>query len=127
MRAILVILAVAGIFGVAPESRAQSPSPIGLYGHWSSARFPGAGGDIKLADIVVSADGAFVGQVFFTGSPCAVWANFSGRVYGDTATLSMYVGNCGLDEVTLQRRGPHSWVGTYRAQYPDEGTVEMVE
>jgi hypothetical protein len=40
--------------------------------------------------------------VFFTGSPCAVWANFSGRLYGDTATLSMVVGPCGLSEVTLQ-------------------------
>src|SRR2546430_5407358 len=61
--------------------------------------------------------------VFFRGSPCAVWANWSGRLYGDTATMSMVVGPCGLREVTLQREGP-GWVGTYRSQYPDEGTVE---
>jgi hypothetical protein len=119
-------LTLAAVLGLAPAAVAQSPSPIGLYGHWSSARYPGAGGDLKLSDIAVSADGAFVGRVFFTGSPCAVWANFSGRIYGDTAVLSMYVGNCGLDEVTLHRQGP-GWTGTYRAQYPDEGTVEMVD
>ena len=124
--AVAALLALAALAGLAGSVRAQSPSPIGLYGHWSSARYPGAGGDIKLGDIATSADGAFVGRVFFTGSPCAVWANFSGRLYGDTAVLSMYVGNCGLDEVTLQRRGG-GWVGTYRAQYPDEGTVVMVE
>jgi len=121
----IALLAFANIFAVAATSRAQSP--IGLYGHWSSARFPGSGGDIKLSDIVVSADGQFVGRVFFTGTPCAVWANFTGRLYGDTATLSMYVGNCGLDEVTLQRNGPGSWVGAYRSAYPDEGSVEMVQ
>jgi len=124
--AAVVLLALAGICGGVAEGRAQSPSPIGLYGHWSSARFPGSGGEIKLADIVVNGEGVFVGQVFFTGSPCAVWANFSGRIYGDTAMLSMTVGNCGLDEVTLHRRGP-GWVGTYRSQYPDEGTVEMTD
>ena len=85
----------------------------------------GAGGQVQLKEIAVNAGGAFVGQVFFTGSPCAMWANFSGRIIGDTATLSMYVGNCGLDEVTLHRQG-NIWVGTYRAQYPDEGTVTMV-
>jgi hypothetical protein len=121
----IALLALAGIFGFAETGRAQSP--IGLYGHWSSARFPGAGGDVKLTDIVVNADGEFAGRVLFTGTPCAVWANFTGRLYGDTATLSMYVGNCGLDEVTLQRRGPGSWVGSYRSAYPDEGTVEMVQ
>jgi hypothetical protein len=119
----MILLAIAGIFGSAATSRAQSP--IGLYGSWSSARFPGSGGQIQLADIDVSPDGAFVSRVFFTGSPCAVWANFSGRLYGDTATLSMVVGPCGLNEVTLQRQGP-GWVGTYRSRYPDEGTVEMV-
>jgi hypothetical protein len=122
---VIVVLALAGLCGLAQPSRAQSP--IGLYGHWSSARFPGTGGDVKLADIVVNASGAFVGRVFFTGTPCAVWANFSGRVEGDVATLSMYVGNCGLDEVTLRRSGPGNWVGTYRSAYPDAGTVEMVQ
>jgi hypothetical protein len=119
----MIVLVIAGIFGFAATSPAQSP--IGLYGSWSSARFPGSGGEIQLTDIDVSADGVFVGRVFFTGSPCAVWANFSGRLYGDTATLSMVVGPCGLSEVTLQRQGA-GWVGTYRSQYPDEGTVEMV-
>jgi hypothetical protein len=38
---------------------------------------------------------------------------------------SMYVGACGLDEVTLHREG-NIWAGTYRAQHPDEGTVTMV-
>jgi hypothetical protein len=38
----------------------------------------------------------------------------------------MVVGNCGLDEVMLQRQGP-GWVGTYRSQYPDEGTVVMTQ
>jgi hypothetical protein len=91
-KAIFGFSALVGICGFAAAGFAQSPSPIGLYGHWSSAHFPGAGGDIKLADIVVSADGAFVGRVFFTGSPCAVWGNFSGRLYGDTTMLSMIVG-----------------------------------
>jgi hypothetical protein len=117
------MLALAGIVGFAAASLAQSP--IGLYGTWSSARYPGSGGQIQLRQIVVNAQGVFVGQVFFTGSPCAMWANFSGRVVGDTAMLSMYIGNCGLDEVTLHRQGA-IWVGSYRAQYPDEGTVTMV-
>ena len=117
------LLATACILGGAAASYAQSP--IGLYGTWSSARYPGAGGQVQLKEIAVNAGGAFVGQVFFTGSPCAMWANFSGRIIGDTATLSMYVGNCGLDELTLHRQG-NIWVGTYRAQYPDEGTVTMV-
>jgi hypothetical protein len=124
-KAAAVLLVLLGTAVIAASSRAQSPSPIGLYGHWSSARFPGGGGDIKLTDIVVNANGEFVGRVFFTGTPCAVWANFTGRLYGDTAVLSMVVGNCGLDEVALQRQGP-GWVGTYRSQYPDEGTVQML-
>jgi hypothetical protein len=124
-KALLVLLAAMGILGAtAGASRAQSP--IGLYGTWSSSRFPGAGGQIQLADIVVNSDGTFVGRVFFTGSPCAAWGNFSGRLYGNSATLSMVVGNCGLDEVMLQRQGP-GWVGTYRSQYPDEGTVVMTQ
>ena|ERR1700720_1521634 len=122
-RIVTVLLAAAIIFGFAAAGRAQSP--IGLYGTWSSLRYPGSGGQVQLRQIVVNAGGEFVGQVFFTGSPCANWANFSGRIFGDTATLSMYVGNCGLDEVTLHRQGA-IWVGTYRAQYPDEGTVTMV-
>jgi hypothetical protein len=122
-RVVTGLLGLAGIFGFAAASVAQSP--IGLYGTWSSARYPGSGGQVRLADIVVNAQGVFIGQVMFTGSPCANWANFSGRIVGDIATLSMYVGNCGLDEVTLHRQGA-IWVGTYRAQYPDEGTVTMV-
>ena len=122
-RIVTALLALAGIAGFAAASLAQSP--IGLYGTWSSMRFPGSGGQVQLRQIVVNAEGAFVGQVFFTGSPCANWANFSGRIVGDTATLSMYVGACGLDVVTLHRQGA-IWVGTYRAQYPDEGTVTMV-
>jgi hypothetical protein len=124
MRKVLTaFLAAAGILGCAAPGFAQSP--IGLYGTWSSLRYPGSGGQVKLADIAVNAEGAFVGRVFFTGSPCAMWANFSGRSFGDTVTLSMYVGACGLDVVTLHREG-NIWVGTYRAQYPDEGTVTMV-
>jgi hypothetical protein len=122
-RIVTAVLALAGIAGFAAASLAQSP--IGLYGTWSSMRFPGSGGQVQLRQIVVNAEGVFVGQVFFTGSPCANWANFSGRIVGDTATLSMYVGACGLDVVTLHRQGA-IWVGTYRAQYPDEGTVTMV-
>lgn len=125
-KATLVLLGLIGIGGFAGASLAQGPSPIGLYGHWASARFPGAGGQIKLAAIAVNADGAFAGRVFFTGSPCAVWGDFTGRIIGDTAMLSMTVGNCGLDEVILHRQGP-GWVGTYRSQYPDEGTVEMTD
>jgi len=112
---VIALLVAAGMVGFAGPSRAQSP--IGLYGTWSSAMYPGSGGQVQLADIVVNAEGAFVGRVFFTGSPCAVWANFSGRVGGDTAMLSMYVGNCGLDEVTLHRQG-NIWVGTYGRNIP---------
>jgi hypothetical protein len=108
----VILLAIVGIFGFAATSLAQSP--IGLYGRWSSARSPGSGGEIQLTDIAASDDGAFVGRAFFTGSPRAVWANFSGRLYGDTASLSMVVGPCGLSEVTLQRQGA-GWVGTYRS------------
>jgi len=122
-KALIGVLAAAGIVGFAATSRAQSP--IGLYGTWASTLHPGAGGRIQLADIVINGAGVFVGQVMFSGSPCANWANFSGRIVGDTATLSMYVGNCGLDVVTLHREGA-VWVGTYRAQYPDAGTVTMV-
>ncbi len=122
-RILAALMAALSIFGFAGASVAQSP--IGLYGTWSSVRYPGSGGQIRLADIVANAQGVFVGQVMFSGSPCANWANFSGRVIGNTATLSMYVGNCGLDEVTLHRQG-NIWVGTYRAAYPDEGTVTMV-
>jgi hypothetical protein len=125
-RTFAVMLAATGLLALAAgESRAQSP--IGLYGSWSSSRFAGAGGQIQLSDIVTHPDGSFVGRVFFTGSPCATWGNFSGQVFGNTATLSMMVGNCGLDEVTLQRQGPGSWVGTYRSQFPDEGTVVMTQ
>jgi len=121
--ALAVFLVITGFFGNAETSLAQSP--IGLYGSWASSRYPGAGGQVQLREIVTNASGVFVGQVFFTGSPCAMWANFSGRVYGDTVVLSMYVGSCGLDVVTLHRSGP-GWVGTYRAQYLDEGTVTML-
>jgi hypothetical protein len=122
-KAAIVLLAVAGIFGGAGASLAQSP--IGLYGQWSSGRYPGVGGQVHLDSVVTNAAGEFVGRVSFSGSPCAGWANFSGRSMGNTVVLSMFVGNCGPDEVTLHRQGP-GWVGTYRTNQ-DIGSVEMVQ
>jgi hypothetical protein len=121
-RMAIALLTVAGILGFAAASQAQSP--IGLYGTWASGRYPGVGGQVHLDSVVVNAAGEFVGRVSFSGSPCADWANFSGRTMGDTVTLSMTVGNCGPDEVTLHREGP-GWVGTYRT-LQDVGTVMMV-
>jgi hypothetical protein len=127
MRKPAAILFLIGLFGLPPAGSAFAQSPIGLYGQWSSSVFPGASGQIQLADIAVSGDGVFVGRVFFTGSPCAIWANFSGRLYGDTAVLSMYVGSCGLTEVTLHRVGNAAWSGSYRSAIPDAGMVQMVQ
>ena len=118
-----VLLAIAGVFGGGAASLAQSP--IGLYGTWSSGRYPGVGGQVHLDSVVTTAAGEFVGRVSFSGSPCADWANFSGRTMGDAVVLSMIVGNCGPDEVTLHRQGPR-WIGTYRTPQ-DLGTVEMVQ
>jgi hypothetical protein len=121
-RIVTGLFALAGVVGFAAASLAQSP--IGLYGTWSSARYPGVGGQVHLDSVVVNAAGEFVGRVSFSGSPCADWANFSGRTMGDITTLSMIVGNCGLDEVTLRREG-NIWVGTYRTPQ-DVGSVTMV-
>jgi hypothetical protein len=121
---------VAGVgIPVRPAPPAPVPgaaqNPFGAFGQWSSTAHPGAGGLIRFADVTVSADGALAGRVVFTGSPCAVAALFSGRVYGETAVLSMYVGQCGLTQVTLQRSGL-GWSGTYRSQNPDSGVVQIV-
>jgi hypothetical protein len=118
-----VLLAIAAVFSGGAASLAQSP--IGLYGTWSSGRYPGVGGQVHLDSVVTNAAGEFVGRVSFSGSPCADWANFSGRTMGDTVVLSMIVGNCGPDAVTLHRQGSR-WIGTYRTPQ-DLGTVEMVQ
>jgi hypothetical protein len=121
----ILILAVAALcwLGAAP-GRAQAP-PIGLYGTWTSTVHPGAGGQIKLTDLQVAGDGSMVGRIFFTGSPCAIWANFSGRSYGNAAQFSMIVGPCGLTTVMLQWQGA-AWIGSYTSQFPDAGMVQMV-
>ncbi len=122
-KAATVLLAIAAVFGGGAASLAQSP--IGLYGTWSSGRYPGVGGQVHLDSVVTNAAGEFVGRVSFSGSPCADWANFSGRTMGDAVVLSMIVGNCGPDAVTLHRQGSR-WIGTYRTPQ-DLGTVEMVQ
>jgi hypothetical protein len=123
MRRIGVAL-LAGAFGAwAGASLAQSP--IGLYGTWSSGRFPGVGGQVHLDSVVGNANGEFAGRVSFSGSPCADWGNFQGQVMGDIVRLSMYVGACGLDVVTLHRMG-NTWVGTYETPN-DIGSVTMVQ
>jgi|SRR5580698_8955007 hypothetical protein len=124
MRKILfLLLALVGFGLLAPASLAQSP--IGLYGNWASSRYPGVGGQVHLDSVVTNAGGEFVGRVSFSGSPCAAWGNFQGRVVGDTVSLSMYVGVCGLDVVTLHRMG-NTWVGAYQTPN-DAGTVTMVQ
>jgi hypothetical protein len=115
--ALLTLAALAG--------PAFAQSPIGLYGTWASSRIPGAGGQVHLDSVVTNSAGEFVGRVSFSGSPCADWGNFQGRVMGDTVTLSMYVGACGLDVVNLHRMG-NTWVGTYQTPN-DIGTVMMVQ
>jgi hypothetical protein len=120
---VIALLAVAGICALAATSLAQSP--IGLYGTWASGRYPGVGGQVHLDSVVTNSAGEFVGRVSFSGSPCADWGQFSGRVTGNIVTLSMYVGACGLDVVTLHRGG-NAWVGTYQTPN-DVGTVMMVQ
>jgi len=124
MRKILAALLALTVMGsLATASLAQSP--IGLYGTWASSRFPGVGGQVHLDSVVTNAAGQFVGRVSFSGSPCADWANFSGRVMGDTVTLAMTIGACGPDEVELHRQG-NVWIGTYRT-LQDIGSVTMVQ
>jgi hypothetical protein len=115
-----------------PRPRTQSPtqmlqqSPFGSYGRWSSTAYPGAGGEVQLTDIALIPDGTMVGRIFFSGSRCAAWANFSGRVDGEAVVLSMYVGQCGLTVATL-RHVATGWAGTYRSQYPDAGVVQIAQ
>src|ERR1700693_2789940 len=120
---VIALLAVAGICVLAATSPAQSP--IGLYGTWASRRNPGVGGQAHPNSVATNSAGEFVGRVSFSGSPCADWGQFSGRVTGNIVTLSMYVGACGLDVVTLHREG-NAWVGTYQTPN-DAGTVMMVQ
>jgi len=101
-------------------------NPFGRSGRWSSTAYPGAGGEIQLTDIAMIADGSMVGRILFSGSRCASWANFSGRVSGDSASLSMYVGQCGLTVATLKHVA-NGWVGSYRSQYPDSGVVQLAQ
>ena len=110
-------------FGWTTVSSSRAQSPIGMYGSWSSTQYAGSGGLIQLTDLSMSGD-VFEGRIFFTGSPCAVWALFSGRLYGDTSLLSMQVGPCGLTEISLHRQG-NQWIGTYRSAYPDVGVIQM--
>ena len=121
----ILMLTLAGmlVFGWTTLSSSLAQSPIGLYGSWSSSQYPGSGGAIQLTDLSMSGD-VFEGRIFFTGSPCAVWAVFSGRLYGDTSLLSMQVGPCGLTEISLHRQG-NQWIGTYRSAYPDVGVIQM--
>ncbi len=106
-----------------PQVRAQAP--IGRYGTWSSTQYPGAGGQIQLTDLQISNDGTMQGRVFFTGSPCAQWAVFTGRANGNSAQFSMNVGSCGVSQIQLQWQG-NAWTGTYVSQYPDAGIVQML-
>ncbi len=113
-----------------PSPPIATPSPVGnpfgRYGRWSSTAYPGAGGEIQLTDIAMIPDGSVVGRILFSGSRCASWANFSGRVSADSASLSMYVGQCGLTVATLKHVA-NGWAGSYRSQYPDTGVVQIVQ
>jgi hypothetical protein len=123
-----IVLAIVGLFVCAlistTPSRAQNP-PVGRYGSWSSTMHPGAGGQIQLADLRVSNDGGMVGRIFFSGSVCGVWADFIGHAEGNSVTMSMTVGACGITQVAMQWQGA-AWVGTYTSLYPDAGVVQMV-
>jgi hypothetical protein len=127
-KSVMVLLVIASmlIFGWTTLAPSQAQSPIGLYGSWTSTQYPGSGGAIQVTDLTVSGDGALAGRMFFTGSPCAVWAVFSGRIYGDLASLAMNVGQCGPVEISLGRQG-NQWVGTYQSAYPDTGVIRMVQ
>lgn len=122
----MLLLAVgsAAAFAWAGVPRAEAQAPLGRYGTWSSNQY-GSGGQIQLTNIQISSDGSMQGRIFFTGSPCALWADFSGRTYGNSAQFSMVVGPCGLTQVQLQWQGS-AWVGTYISQFPDNGTVQML-
>ena len=113
---LMLALASMSAFGWTTASPSRAQSPIGMYGSWSSTQYAGSGGLIQLTDLSMSGD-VFEGRIFFTGSPCAVWAVFSGRLYGDTSLLSMQVGPCGLTEISLHRQG-NQWIGTYRSGLP---------
>ena len=129
MRKLVMPLLVIGsmlIFGWTTLAPCQAQSPIGLYGSWTSTQYPGSGGAIQVTDISASGDGAFTGRMFFTGSPCAVWAVFNGRMYGNSTSLAMNVGQCGPVEISLSRQG-NQWVGTYRSAYPDTGVIRMAQ
>ena len=86
-----------------PQGTPTHQNPFGSHGRWASTTSPGAGGEIYLTDIAMIPDGIMVGKVLFTGSPCASWTNFSGRLTGQSAVLSMNMGRCGLTIATLQQ------------------------
>ena len=121
---LLMICGAAAVGGASiPQSQAQAP--IGRYGTWSSSQYPGSGGQIQLTNIQIASDGTMQGRIFFTGSPCAQWADFGGRTYGNSAQFSMIVGPCGVTQVMLQWQG-NAWIGSYISQYPDSGMVQML-
>ena len=75
-----------------------------------------AGGEIRLVDARVEANGSAIGQVIFAGSPCGAAMTFLGRVTANTANLTMTIGRCGLIQVSLQR-GADGWSGSYTSQW----------
>jgi hypothetical protein len=103
----------------------QPPPTLALpqAGRWSSSRYM-AGGEIRLIDARVEANGSAIGQVIFAGSPCGTATTFLGRVNADAANLTMTIGRCGLTQVSIQRAGA-VWTGSYTSRFPDAGTIQM--
>lgn len=134
----LFVLLLAGLFLFGCQTgptKSTHPEPIFitqdqqqgfLKGRWVSKVSSRWSGTLKLAINASKGSPEFGGEIHFGESACATWRPFTGTVASDgTITIKSDLGGgCG-NAVVQGRLEGGVLVGTYEAEYPDNGTVKL--
>ena len=126
------ILVVAGCQTAPTKSASAEPTVLtpsqqqgSLKGRWTSQVSSRWSGTLKISIDANEGSPDFKGQIQFGESSCTQWKSFTGTVSGDNnVTLESDLGfPCGKVVVTGEFQGG-KLVGSYRAEYPDNGKIE---
>jgi hypothetical protein len=96
-------------------------------GTWKSKKYPQAGGGLQVEFVQKVAGSPLVGSVTFLRSSCPDEKPFDNVVVAADGKITMKVnlgGPCKEVEIVGKIHGKR-FVGTYKAGYPDNGTVEL--
>ena len=103
--------------------------PPEMKGSWYSLEYMSDGGRLYIRKLKLSGDGSsFSGEISFENSNSSCWGYhpFKGTVAKDGAlTITSNLGGaCGVVVIEVPTPG-RKWSGTYDAEFPDNGAVEL--